>query len=228
MVHHQQLPTNPPTKQNIKAWWNQFGFVQKNKKDTTVEYTYYQRMCCERSSPFLVTSFLLTEHRLFQAHDSADHPVFGKPLKDSLRYASVQISTANASGDLYVWGYIPVVVAKWFVLLPRPTLSLVIHFLVRFHNNSGLYLKENGSFIQLSMKMNSCLTSFAQQPKFLVLSELMDQVDGCEIFKRNLNGHPVYVPFPSTSIFILVLNPYVPYSTANHWTGNKNRTLPMT
>lgn len=54
---------------------------------------------------------------------SADHhPVFAKPLKDSLRRASVQISTANADGDLYVWGYIPVVVAKWSVslLLPPP------------------------------------------------------------------------------------------------------------
>ena len=61
---------------------------------------------------------------VFQAHDSADHPVFGKPLKDSLRFASVQISTANASGDLYVWGYIPVVVAKWYVPLPTHTLSL--------------------------------------------------------------------------------------------------------
>lgn len=39
--------------------------------------------------------------------------VFGKPLKESLKYASVQISTANADGNLYVWGYIPVVVAKW-------------------------------------------------------------------------------------------------------------------
>ncbi|KAF9007583.1 Rho GTPase activation protein [Cyathus striatus] len=42
----------------------------------------------------------------------ADHPVFGKPLRQSLRYASVQISTANATGELYVWGYVPVVVAK--------------------------------------------------------------------------------------------------------------------
>ena len=41
--------------------------------------------------------------------------VFGKPLKESLKYASVQISTANANGELYVWGYIPVVVAKWCV-----------------------------------------------------------------------------------------------------------------
>jgi hypothetical protein len=45
-----------------------------------------------------------------------DHPVFGKPLRESLKYASVQISTADANGNLYVWGYIPVVVAKWSVL----------------------------------------------------------------------------------------------------------------
>lgn len=38
--------------------------------------------------------------------------VFGKPLKESLKFASVQISTANPNGELYVWGYIPVVVAK--------------------------------------------------------------------------------------------------------------------
>jgi hypothetical protein len=46
-----------------------------------------------------------------------EHPVFGKPLRDSLKYASVQISTADANGNLYVWGYIPVVVAKWSVAL---------------------------------------------------------------------------------------------------------------
>ncbi|CDO72483.1 hypothetical protein BN946_scf184980.g24 [Trametes cinnabarina] len=51
-----------------------------------------------------------------------EHHVFGKPLKESLKYASVQISTANANGELYVWGYIPVVVAK-----------------------CGLYLKENAT-----------------------------------------------------------------------------------
>ena len=42
--------------------------------------------------------------------------MFGKPLKDSLKYASVQISTAGKGGELYVWGYIPVVVAKWCAL----------------------------------------------------------------------------------------------------------------
>ena len=46
-----------------------------------------------------------------------EHVVFGKPLKESLKHASVQISTANANGELYVWGYIPVVVAKWCVAI---------------------------------------------------------------------------------------------------------------
>lgn len=57
--------------------------------------------------------------------------VFGKPLKESLKYASVQISTANANGELYVWGYIPVVVAK-----------------------SGLYLKEQATEIKGTFRIN--------------------------------------------------------------------------
>ncbi|KAG5646981.1 hypothetical protein DXG03_001704 [Asterophora parasitica] len=76
----------PPTKASLKAWWSHFTFVQKAKKDS--------------------------EARKQQDENS---PVFGKPLKESLNYASVQISTAGANGDLYVWGYVPVVVAKWWV-----------------------------------------------------------------------------------------------------------------
>ncbi|TFK27780.1 Rho GTPase activation protein, partial [Coprinopsis marcescibilis] len=57
--------------------------------------------------------------------------VFGKPLKESLKYASVQISTANSNGELYVWGYIPVVVAK-----------------------CGLYLKENATEVPGTFRVN--------------------------------------------------------------------------
>jgi hypothetical protein len=59
------------------------------------------------------------------------HTVFGKPLRESLKYASVQISTANANGDLYVWGYIPVVVAK-----------------------CGLYLKECATEVKGTFRVN--------------------------------------------------------------------------
>jgi hypothetical protein len=59
----------------------------------------------------------------FGAETIGQSVVFGRPLKDSLKHASVQISTANSNGELYVWGYIPVVVAKWYVLPPLPSVE---------------------------------------------------------------------------------------------------------
>lgn len=47
--------------------------------------------------------------------------VFGEPLRKSLKYASVAISMAGDDGNQYVWGYVPIIVAK-----------------------VGLFLKENG------------------------------------------------------------------------------------
>ncbi|KAJ3739266.1 Rho GTPase activation protein [Lentinula detonsa] len=69
--------------------------------------------------------------RAFEGKDEPENSVFGKPLKESLKYASVQISTANANGELYVWGYIPVVVAK-----------------------CGLYLKENATEVEGTFRVN--------------------------------------------------------------------------
>jgi len=71
------------------------------------------------------------KHRENEDKDEPVHTVFGKPLKESLKYASVQISTANANGELYVWGYIPVVVAK-----------------------CGLYLKENATEVPGTFRVN--------------------------------------------------------------------------
>ncbi|KAG6856904.1 hypothetical protein H0H87_012486 [Tephrocybe sp. NHM501043] len=60
-----------------------------------------------------------------------DGPVFGVPLKESLKHASVQISTASTRGDLYVWGTVPVVVAK-----------------------CGLYLKNNATEVSGTFRVN--------------------------------------------------------------------------
>ncbi|KAF5382185.1 hypothetical protein D9615_004438 [Tricholomella constricta] len=95
-------PNTPPTKANLKAWWSHFTFAQKAKKDS--------------------------EARKQQDESSI---VFGKPLKESLKYASVQISTAGANGELYVWGYVPVVVAK-----------------------CGLYLKEHATEVPGTFRVN--------------------------------------------------------------------------
>ncbi|KAH9856669.1 Rho GTPase activation protein [Lenzites betulinus] len=104
--HHQQHSQDSaaPTKASLKAWWNHFTFAQKVRKDAE------EKKACGAEG---------------------EHNVFGKPLKESLKYASVQISTANANGELYVWGYIPVVVAK-----------------------CGLYLKENATEVEGTFRVN--------------------------------------------------------------------------
>jgi hypothetical protein len=94
----------PPTKANLKAWWNQFTFTQRAKKESEA-----------RKTGASVNSFVSAESSYSNLLDHINHTVFGTPLRESLKYASVQISTAG-SGGLYVYGYIPVVVAKWCVL----------------------------------------------------------------------------------------------------------------
>lgn len=88
------LDLHPPSKASLKAWWAQFSSQRRKDADH------------KDGNPLLSLLFLRSRLR-------PEHPVFGKPLQESLRYASVQISTSDSNGRLYVWGYIPVVVAKW-------------------------------------------------------------------------------------------------------------------
>ncbi|CAE6441874.1 unnamed protein product [Rhizoctonia solani] len=107
-------PASPPaTRQNLKTWWKHFKNAQG--------------------------AILKRDPEEFVKH--TPHTVFGIPLRESLRYASVQISTANPQGELYVWGYIPVVVAK-----------------------CGLFLKENGIYFSCSLCMLPPPTSPSSPP----------------------------------------------------------------
>ncbi|TDL25720.1 Rho GTPase activation protein [Rickenella mellea] len=128
------VPTrDPPTKASLKAWWRQFTAGQKDKKaeQEHAEKSAYPHSCLRRCF-------------------CSAHPVFGVPLRESLHYASVQISTANADGELYVWGYIPVVVAK-----------------------CGLYLKENATEVEgtfrisgSTKRMRDLQAVFERPPKY--------------------------------------------------------------
>jgi hypothetical protein len=51
-------------------------------------------------------------HRLSPSLPVNQDKVFGEPLRKSLKYASVAISMAGEDGQQYVWGYVPVIVAK--------------------------------------------------------------------------------------------------------------------
>ena len=106
-------------KAGLRTWWQQIT-------------TTTQRPRTSAGAPTATAAAHLNPHSLPQQYhrqgpeyvQAPPGVVFGRPLKDSLKYASVQVSTADASGKLYVWGYIPVVVAKWYVVPPPSSLSL--------------------------------------------------------------------------------------------------------
>jgi hypothetical protein len=55
-----------------------------------------------------------TEH---PAGDLAKHGIFGVPLRQSITYANVAISLVDENGKSYIYGYVPIVVAKCGVFL---------------------------------------------------------------------------------------------------------------
>ncbi|KAK5170163.1 GTPase activating protein (GAP) for Rho1p [Saxophila tyrrhenica] len=52
-----------------------------------------------------------------QEQPAAPQGIFGVPLQDSIRYANVAISLFNDAGESYIYGYVPIVVAKCGVFL---------------------------------------------------------------------------------------------------------------
>ena len=76
-----------PHKANLKAWWNRFTLV-KFPKGGTFKGAY--------RGPFSLSSpFHKPTNSVCSALDTADHPVFSKPLKESLRRASRQTLTVG-------------------------------------------------------------------------------------------------------------------------------------
>ena len=57
--------------------------------------------------------------RVLTKDSIVDAPVgiFGVPLQDSIKYANVAISLTNEQGESYVYGYVPIVIAKCGVFL---------------------------------------------------------------------------------------------------------------
>jgi len=104
--------------------------------------------------------------------------VFGKLFKESLKYANVQISTAGANGDLYVWGYVPVVVAK-----------------------CGLYLKEHATEVPgtfrvsgSNKRMRELQAKFESPPRYGKNIEWKKEAytthDVASVFRRYLTQMP--------------------------------------
>lgn len=66
-----------------------------------------------------IFSSRFSEESAKQTMKTADHPtgIFGVPLRESIGYANVAISLVDAEGKSYIYGYVPIVVAKCGVYL---------------------------------------------------------------------------------------------------------------
>ena len=60
-------------------------------------------------------------------HTEAQPGIFGVPLIQSIPYANVAISLFNEHGESYIYGYVPIVVAKCGVYLKEKGPSPIIH-----------------------------------------------------------------------------------------------------
>lgn len=116
---HHNRGDRDANKAGLRTWWQQFTAAQK------------MRPGAQHSPHSFPPPHSHPHTAQAQAAGQPAGAVFGRPLKDSLKHANVQISTADASGKLYVWGYIPVVVAK-----------------------CGLFLKENATEIEGTFRVN--------------------------------------------------------------------------
>jgi len=56
-------------------------------------------------------------NKRFEPRAEVQPGVFGVPLKTSITYANVAISLSNDKGESYIYGYIPIVVARNGALL---------------------------------------------------------------------------------------------------------------
>jgi len=115
--HH---PRDGAGKPGLRTWWQHITTTQKPRPPSAHAHAQAQA----QAQMGLVQEYV----------PPPPGAVFGRPLKETLKFAHVQISTADATGKLYVWGYIPVVVAKWCVVLVLASPSPPFLSPLRFHH----------------------------------------------------------------------------------------------
>ncbi|KAG8905295.1 hypothetical protein FRB99_000268 [Tulasnella sp. 403] len=173
-------PSAPPVTRGLRSWWKRFR----------------TGLSARVSRPFIP---LFT--RPADPDRSASGDVFGTRLHDSLRVASVQIATANQEGELFVWGYVPVVVAK-----------------------CGLYLKENCKHPMMLVGRAVTSTLATETPGIFessrasarAVDELQAIFSAGPRFGKDLDWKATaFTPFDVAGVFLRYLNrlpePLIPY-----------------
>jgi hypothetical protein len=104
---------------SLKTWWNNFTGAPAVGEEPSTSTD------AQPLSTSMSTTASGTALKREPSRQEKGNVVFGEKLEMSLIYAAVPISTArhepasgsstegSGSGGMYVWGYVPVVVAKW-------------------------------------------------------------------------------------------------------------------
>ncbi|KAL7788325.1 RhoGAP protein [Trichoderma ceciliae] len=120
-------PASPPNKRDLKSWWKNFKLPTKHQ-ETSPQGTPSTSTTSPPAGPCaFVRRTLASLKKLWLLFRSSgidfnllDHRgpgIFGVPLRQSITYANVAISLVDEQGKSYIYGYVPIVVAKCGVFL---------------------------------------------------------------------------------------------------------------
>ncbi|GAA6009627.1 hypothetical protein JCM11491_001038 [Sporobolomyces phaffii] len=102
----------PPSKASLVKWWKMFTSKDKQKQHRPMMLPTSNPSRAPPASP----SYIPPGRGLERGTDGNGR-VFGVSLEQSLQYASVAISMVGQDGKQYVYGYVPIVVAKCGMML---------------------------------------------------------------------------------------------------------------
>lgn len=104
-------PSSPPTKASLASWWERFKKKPTHKEEGRASLSYHSLTSINKTShlQFLGLTLIILVER--------PTGIFSVPLHKSIQYANVAISLTDANGEQFIYGYVPIVVAKCGVFL---------------------------------------------------------------------------------------------------------------
>ncbi|KAK8163781.1 hypothetical protein IWX90DRAFT_415608 [Phyllosticta citrichinensis] len=142
-----------PSKRDLASWWRQFkrGSAKKDEEKGIFFRVWTMARSSLGALPSLPSRCLTLVHRqakrlsgvlrrcshfasrimfsrpeLILSKTDQEKPkgIFGVPLQESIKYANVAISLFNEQGESYIYGYVPIVVAKCGVFLKEKAVDV--------------------------------------------------------------------------------------------------------
>ncbi|KAI9792666.1 MAG: hypothetical protein M1816_001765 [Peltula sp. TS41687] len=107
------------TKRELTSWWKRFNMKMRRDDDKGPAAA---NTANTANTPINTTTTEVADAQGQRQSDASlqgrqSPGIFGVPLQDSIKYANVAISLSDGEGNSFVYGYVPIVVAKCGVFL---------------------------------------------------------------------------------------------------------------